>query len=167
MNAAHIHLIVNHIPIFSMLFGVGILGWGLWKENKAVQKIALVLFIVGALASYLAIESGERAEEIVEEYPATVSHDAIHEHEEIAEIALWFAIITGGLSLVSLFGTSLNVRLQKSLMVVLIFSAVITVAILAFTAYKGGKIRHPEAYNNAAVIGELNRDIRINERLPG
>jgi uncharacterized membrane protein len=167
MNAAHIHLIVNHIPIFSVLFGVGILGWGLWKENKSVQKIALVLFVVGALASYLAIESGEGAEEIVEEYSATVSHDAIHEHEEIAEIALWFAIITGGLSLVGLVATNLNARLQKSLMIILMFSAVITVSILAFTAYKGGKIRHPEAYNKSATISELNQDIRINERLPG
>lgn len=149
MNDAHLHLIVNHLPIFSTLFGLLIIGWGLWKKNRAIQRIALVLFLLGAVSSFVAMETGEGAEEVVEEYTTGISHDAIHEHEEVAEIALWFAVITGVLSLLSIFGHRYNTRFQQTLNGVLIISATITLGMLLYTAYEGGKIRHPEAYQDA------------------
>ena len=146
MNDAYVHLIVNHLPVFSMLFGLLILGWGLWKKQEAVQNIAMVLFIVGAVGSYLAVETGEGAEEIVEEYATSISHDLVHNHEEAAEIAMWFSVLTGLLALGGLFVTNYKLRYKNVLMGVLMVAALAAVGTLLYTAYEGGKIRHPEAH---------------------
>lgn len=147
MNAAHYHLIVNHLPIFSTLFGLLILAWGVFRKNSSIKNIAHILLVIGALSSYVAMETGESAEEIVEEQ-SIASHDIIHDHEEAAEIAFWFTIITGGLSLVNLFTSNINPRYQKTLVGATLIAATIALGMLIFTAYEGGKISHPEAYGD-------------------
>jgi len=151
MNDAYLHLTINHFPIFSMLFGLLILGWGLWKKKDSIQKIAMVLFVLGAITSYIAVETGEGAEEVLEEYATSISHDAIHDHEEAAEIAMWFSLITGGLALVSLFVANYNLRYKNVLMGVLLVAALAAVGALIYTAYEGGQIRHPEAHTTVRI----------------
>ncbi|SMO52214.1 hypothetical protein [Gracilimonas mengyeensis] len=145
MNAAHLHLIVNHIPIFTTLIGILILAWGMYKKEVSIRNIAFVLFIVGAASSYLAIETGESAEDIVEEV-ASVSHDTIHDHEEAAEISLWFAVVMGFLSIGALASRKLKLRFETGLNIAILLTALITLGLLTYTAYEGGKIRHSEAY---------------------
>ncbi|SHE88288.1 hypothetical protein SAMN05443144_10416 [Fodinibius roseus] len=144
MEADYLHLIVNHVPIFSVLFGILILGWGLFRKNKSILQIAMVLFLVGAASSYAAMETGEAAEDIVEEL-SVASHEVIHNHEEAAEIAFWFTITTGLLSIVGLFVISYDLRWRNTLFGVLAFSALISLGTLLYTAYQGGKIFHSGA----------------------
>jgi uncharacterized membrane protein len=145
MNPAHLHLIVNHIPIFTTVIGIFILIWGMYKSRSSILNIAFVLFIFGAIGSYVAIETGESAEDVVEEI-ATVSHDAIHDHEEAAELSLWFAIVMGLLSAGALAAKKLNLRFETGLHIVILLTALITAGILMYVAYEGGKIMHKEAY---------------------
>lgn len=145
MNAVHLHLIVNHIPIFTTLIGIFVLGWGMYKKEISIRNIAFALFIIGAVSSYVAMETGESAEEIVEELTA-VSHDAIHDHEEAAELSFWFALVMGLLSIVALAARKLKLRFETGLNVAILITALITLGVLAYTGYKGGEIRHPEAY---------------------
>ncbi len=144
MEADYLHLIVNHIPIFSVGFGLLILGWGLIKKNNTVLQIALTLFLIGAVSSYIAMETGEAAEDIVEELNVA-SHDVIHDHEEAAEIAFWFTILTGVISVVGFFALSYNIRWQNTLFGILAISALISLGTLLYTAYQGGKIFHSGA----------------------
>lgn len=143
MEADYLHLIVNHIPIFSVGFGLLILGWGLLKKNSSILQIALVFFLIGAVSSYVAMETGEAAEDIVEELNVA-SHDVIHNHEEAAEIAFWFTILTGIISAVGFFALSYNIRWQNTLFGILAISALISLGSLLYTAYQGGKIFHPK-----------------------
>lgn len=143
MEADYLHLIANHIPIFSVGFGLLILGWGLLKKNSSILQIALVFFLIGAVSSYVAMETGEAAEDIVEEL-SVASHDVIHDHEEAAEIAFWFTILTGVISAVGFFALSYNIRWQNTLFGILAISALISLGTLLYTAYQGGKIFHPK-----------------------
>jgi uncharacterized membrane protein len=152
MNDAYLHLILNHFPIFSVLFGLLILLWGLFKKNIPFQKLAMVLFIVGAVTSYVAVETGEGAEDVIEDYVPSISHDLIHDHEEAAEIAMWFSFVTGGISLLGLFVVGKDHRYEKVLTGVLVVAAIAASGMLMYTAYEGGKIRHPEAHESASVI---------------
>ena len=145
MNPAHLHLIINHVPIFTTVIGVFILLWGMYKSNSSVRNIAFILFIIGAIGSYAAIQTGESAEEVVEEI-ASVSHDAIHDHEEAAEVALWFAVVMGLLSIAALAAKKLNLRFETGLHIVILLTALITAGILMYVAYEGGEIMHQEAY---------------------
>ncbi|MDX1636504.1 MAG: hypothetical protein R3281_00955 [Balneolaceae bacterium] len=147
MNAAHYHLIINHLPLFSMLFGLLILTWGLTKKSDSITRIAYLLLVVGGISSYLAMETGEGAEEIVEEH-ASISHDAIHNHEEAAEIAFWFSLIAGGFGLAGLFTSAIDQRYQKTLAAGTFLVTLLALGSLIYTAYEGGKIRHPEAYDH-------------------
>jgi uncharacterized membrane protein len=151
MNAAHLHLIVNHIPIFTTLIGIFVLGWGMYKKEISIRNIAFVLFIIGAVSSFAAMETGESAEDIVEEL-AAVSHDAIHDHEEAAELSLWFAVVMGLLSMGALAARKLKLRFETGLNVAILITALITLGVLAYTGYKGGEIRHPEAYTEQVEI---------------
>ena len=146
MNEAYVHLIVNHLPLFTVLFGLLILIWGVFRNNLSFQKLAMIFFIVGAVGSYIAVESGEGAEDILEEYEPSISHDLIHDHEEAAEISLWFSVTTGGLALLCLFVVGKNYHYENALIGLLLLAALATMGMLMYTAYEGGKIRHPEAH---------------------
>lgn len=145
MSDSYLHLIVNHFPIFSMFFGLLILGWGYLKKNEAIKKIAFYLFILGSVTSYIAVETGEGAEYLVEDHVTSVSHDLIHEHEEAAEISLWFSTIAGFLALTALIAGRYNTRFNNMLAGVIFITATVAMASLIYTAYEGGKIRHLEA----------------------
>ena len=49
MNGAHLHMVVNHIPIMGTVFGLGVLITGLVTNNHTVKNIAYVLFIMAAV----------------------------------------------------------------------------------------------------------------------
>ena len=121
----------------------------MYKSNSSIRNISFVLFIFGAIGSYVAIETGESAEDIVEEV-STVSHDAIHDHEEAAELSLWFAIVMGFLSIGALAAKKLNLRFETGLHIVILITALITAGILMYVAYEGGEIMHTEAYTEQA-----------------
>lgn len=128
--------------MFSIGFGLLILGWGVLKKNSSILQISLVFFWLGAVSSYVAMETGEAAEDIVEELNVA-SHDVIHDHEEAAEIAFWFTVLTGVISAVGFFALSYNIRWQNTLFGILAISALISLGTLLYTAYRGGKIFHP------------------------
>lgn len=45
MNAAHFHLVVNHLPLFAALFGGLILAVGLLLKQQALTKAGLALAV--------------------------------------------------------------------------------------------------------------------------
>lgn len=143
MEADYLHLIVNHFPIFSVLFGILILGWGFFKKNTSILQLAMIFFLIAAVSSYVAVETGESAEDIVEEL-SVASNEVIHNHEEAAEIAFWFTIATGLLSIVGFFVISYDLRWRNTLFGVLAISALLSLGALLYTAYQGGKIFHSE-----------------------
>lgn len=58
MNWAHIHLMLNHIPVLGTGFGLALLAWGMMRRNDSLQRAALAAFVVVALAAipvYLAL----------------------------------------------------------------------------------------------------------------
>src|SRR6185436_11780477 len=48
LNPAHLHLMLNHIPLFGALFAALLIGWGLLRKSEDVLRLGLVLgFVVG------------------------------------------------------------------------------------------------------------------------
>ncbi|NBC03372.1 MAG: hypothetical protein GVY20_06670 [Bacteroidetes bacterium] len=140
MNGAHLHLIINHAPVFYTFFGVSFFSWGLFKESTQIRKIGAVLFIIGAVSSFITLESGEAAVDQMEQSSISNIHQAVHDHKEAAQIAFWFSVTTGALSVISLLFVNLNIRFKNTLHGVLIITAVFTIFTLIFTAFRGGEI---------------------------
>jgi crotonobetainyl-CoA:carnitine CoA-transferase CaiB-like acyl-CoA transferase len=142
MSSAHLHLIINHIPVLGVLFGAAILAYGLWRLQDAVIRVALGLFVASGLGAVGAYFSGEGAEEIVEELPG-ISHDIIETHEEVALIAFLLTALLGTVALALLIWRRRS-DIPRVAAVSLLVAAIGVFGVLAYTANTGGKIRHTE-----------------------
>ncbi len=150
MNAAHLHLITNHIPIVGMPAALLVVVIGHLLRDTRVRNVGFFLAVLFALASIAVYLSGEGAEEIVEKV-AAVSEKAIESHEEAAESAFVVVLVTGGLALLALIASALRARLAGLLAALATAGLVVSTALLVWTANLGGKIRHPEIQNAAGV----------------
>ncbi|GAA5520203.1 hypothetical protein LQ318_00660 [Aliifodinibius salicampi] len=143
MDAAHLHLLTNHIPILLTFLSVAMLVWAVISKNSEHYKIAFIGFIIAGLAVIVVFQSGEGAEDIVEEI-AGVTHDSIEAHEEAADIAWWLTVILGGGGIAGLFMNRKRVKGFKPFVWVLLVYALLTAGYLAYTGNLGGHIRHTE-----------------------
>lgn len=143
MNNAHYHLVVNHLPIITPLLGAMILLGGFILKNKTVKKTALLVFIFGSVTAFLAMYTGEGAEEIVEKIQG-VSEDLIKNHEELAER---FALANYFLGLMSLIGLWIGWKKESFFSAISAFVLVISFVVLFLakeTGTSGGEIMHLE-----------------------
>lgn len=143
MNGAHLHLMLNHLPVILPLAGMGILLGGLIWRSGIVKRTAYILFIVSALFTVSASVSGEEAEEIAEKIPG-VEHAFIEAHEEAAET---FAIFSYALGAFSLLGFWASYSRQPFEGLLAWLALLICASALYFglcTARTGGEIRHTE-----------------------
>lgn len=148
MNAAQIHLALNHAPLFLSIIGGGILIAGMIRKNESFKIIALYMLVVAALFTAPVFLTGEGTEELVEKLPG-INEGAIEEHEEMAKIAMIVIAVTGTVSLIGLLA-----RKNKSVgKVVFLAATVLSLAsfgTMAQTAHLGGLIRHTELQNGVA-----------------
>lgn len=64
MNAAHLHLLINHLPLWGVVLGLLVGLYGAWRRSEDAVRVALMLFVVAALGAVAAYFSGHAAEEI-------------------------------------------------------------------------------------------------------
>ena len=143
MNEAHVHLITNHLPIIIPFIALVVLLIGLFSKSDAVKRTAFFLFILGAIATYPAFESGEEAEEIVE-HLAGVNHDLIHDHEEKAELFMVLSYLLGALSVVGLWANWKKKKFAPIVSYITILFSIVVLYVAKETGTTGGEIRHPE-----------------------
>lgn len=143
MNDIHYHLIVNHFPIVANILGILIVLVGFFAKKNQVLHTGLAIFVLAALTTLAAYQTGENAEDMAEKLPG-VSHDLIEKHEHEAERFRGYSLAAGVLSLIALY---LSVK-KKPGVVMLCTALLIVAGVSAYYAAKtgtsGGEIRHPE-----------------------
>jgi uncharacterized membrane protein len=149
MNAAHLHIILVHFPIVLLPTATILLAFALLRRQGTVATVALSLFVGASLCSIPAFLLGEEAAEIIEHLPG-ISEDTIEEHEEAADIAFWLTLFVGGIAASSILLGKRAPRVARGTLILLVVAGAVASASLAYTAYEGGKIRHPEAYDTPA-----------------
>ena len=143
MSSAHWHLVLVHIPIVGVPFGLALLMWGLWRRSQDVRSAALVVFILCGLVAFQAKQTGDGAEEQLEKLP-DFSKTLVHQHEEMADKAF---LLTGALALASLaamVATRGGREMPRFASPLLLALALSSSAALAYTGSLGGEIRHTE-----------------------
>lgn len=148
MSSAHIHLILNHIPLFGLLFGGGLLLYAVSQNSGLVTRIGMIFFVIAGLGAGATYLTGEGAEEVVEDV-AGVTHSTIETHEEVAFYAFIATATLGVLSLLSLFWYRGRL-IPRAVSVGLLSLAIIGIGIVGYTAYTGGQINHPELRSETA-----------------
>ena len=143
MNAAHWHLVVNHLPIIFPIVGILVMITGFISKSEAVKRTAFMIFAIGAITTIAAMSTGEGAEEVVEEISG-ISHDHIENHEETAETFALLSYLLGGLSLIGLWASFKEKSFSQLLAVGTLIFAFVVLFFGRATATTGGEIRHSE-----------------------
>jgi len=140
LSIVHLHLAINHSPLFAELFAFFFILIGLLKKNRGLVTSGLVICIVAALCAGATYWSGDEASDIIDQSPpiAGLEKTMIGEHALAAGWSLTASCITAVLAIVTLF-----VRRRWLEIVVLIFLAW-SLSVVARTALLGGRIHHPE-----------------------
>jgi len=143
MNQAHLHLLLNHLPILGTLFGILILTGGFLLKNNTVKRTALGIFVLSALCAIPAYLTGEGAEEVVENLPG-VSENLMEAHEELANIFLWMVGALGLFSLVTFYADFKSKKIAPTLYMLAFVAAIGTMIFAQRVGTSGGEIRHTE-----------------------
>jgi uncharacterized membrane protein len=151
MTDAHLHLLVNHLPIVGVLLGSIILMAGMLLKQPIVRMTAYALLILCSILTLPAFFTGEGAEEMIEHLPG-VSHDLIHAHEEAAETALWLSEILGIFAVIALYFEQTRHKLAGIFSILTLVLNLGTFASMSYTGNTGGEIRHPEIRNGYSTV---------------
>ena len=143
MNGVHLHLLLNHFPIIGLLIGIGVLAYGIFKNNQQINVIGLVIITLMAMIAVPAYLTGEEAEEAVEHIKG-VTDDLIHEHEELAEKAILLMAVLGALALTSLYAIKKELAFAKKITLITFIVSLVTFGLFAKVGNLGGNIRHSE-----------------------
>jgi uncharacterized membrane protein len=142
VTAAHIHLVLCHAPITTILFGLGWLVFGAWRGNRDIQKTALVMFVLAAVLAVPLYLTGEPGAGTIKGLPG-FSGRILDQHQAAAGVTLAGCIALG---IVALAGLILyRSRAIAGWFNVLLLAVALVVSVLvAWTANLGGQIRHSE-----------------------
>ncbi len=162
MNAAQIHLALNHIPLFFSIIGGLILLLGLFRKNDGFITLSLYMLIAAALFTAPVFLTGEGTEELVEK-AVGVNESAIESHEDMAKISLIVIIITGVFALAGLLLRK-KIPIAKGLLPFTVVLSLASFGTMAQTAHLGGLIRHTELQSGLTTGGkEFGKDAEMGE----
>ncbi len=157
MNAAQIHLALNHAPLFLSAIGGGILILGMIRKNKSFKVLSLYLLAAAALFTIPVFLTGEGTEELVEHLPG-VTETSIEKHEEMAKISLIVIAISGVTALAGIFLRK-KASMAKAVFALCLLLSLASFGTMAQTAHLGGLIRHSELQGgNVATDANGNED---------
>ena len=143
MSPVHLHLMLNHVPLFGSVVSLLLLLVAIWRRSDDLKRVAFGMLVLSALLTLPVYFTGEPAEEAVEHLPGVVE-SAIDSHQDAAKIAFASMLATGAVALSS-FALFRRGRIVPNWFttVALVMSLLIAL-LMARTANLGGKVRHTE-----------------------
>ena len=154
MNQAHLHLIVNHVPIVGSLFATVLLATGVLKHDLTLTKAGLRAVLAAGLLCLPAQLTGEGATAIAQNLPR-VSRALINNHAEAAELGFWVLESAAALALFGLLLLKNNSPKARLLSLLTLVAAVLSFGLLARAGNLGGQIRHTEIREGFGTADEL------------
>ena len=146
-SAVHVHLAINHSPLYAELFALCLILFGLIKARREFVTAAFVVAIIAALCGIAADLTGDGAADFVTKAKppiAGVDTTLIKEHDLAAGYVVISSCITGVLAIVALFIGHRRGARPRWLEVVIAIAILWSLTVVARTAFLGGRIHHPE-----------------------
>jgi peptidoglycan/LPS O-acetylase OafA/YrhL len=145
----YLHVILNHFPLVGFMAAVIPLLYALVRREKHTLRIAFIMIIVFGLCMPVVMITGLQAQQRFEQ-EALAAHldDAglawIYEHGERAKKTAVAVYITAGVALAGVILGFKSFKLQYLAGVICLICIIVCLALMAWTAKAGGKIRHTE-----------------------
>ena len=152
-SGAHLHLLVNHAPMFGSLFAFVLLVASYFAAPDVLRRTALVVLIGTALAGAAADLSGDAAEEAVRGLPGIRRTD-IQAHKQMGDKAYYLGDVLGVLALAALIRWRRR-PVPASATLVAVLTAAFVAGAFIYTGLLGGRIRHTEVRPGATPADAL------------
>jgi hypothetical protein len=147
-DAAHLHLMLNHVPVVGAPLLALLLGIGLLRRSGELVGVSLALAIGLALATLSVYLTGEPAEELVEHAP-WFREALVETHEGHAAVAL-FAVLASGVMAAAALALRGRPRPGAFLARLTWAGLALSTLLLGRAAWSGGQVRHEEVRAVAA-----------------
>jgi glucan phosphoethanolaminetransferase (alkaline phosphatase superfamily) len=149
LTGVHIHLLVNHAPVFGSLFALGLFVASYFYAPEVLRRTAFAFLIVTAGAAVIAYVTGDPAKHAIRGIPGVV-RSMIDEHEEMGESSFIVASIVGAIALIALIRWRVR-PIPRAATLLLLVGNVVVAGMMAYTAWLGGRIRHTEVRSGATI----------------
>jgi hypothetical protein len=146
IEAEHLHLAINHSPLYAETFAFFLLLIGTLRRNRTLVTTGLVMAIVAALCGYAADWTGNGAADILKNANppiAGVDTQAIGLHDQAATFVLISGSITAVAAIAALWWGRRGTR-PRWLDILVIVLSLWSVTVVLRVALLGGRIHHPE-----------------------
>lgn len=143
MNDAHIHLLVNHLPIILPMIAIIARITAFFLDSDALKRFAMIMLILSGIFAFASMQSGEKAEEMLE---STVffTESYIEAHEEAAETYAIFTYVIAGMAIISLWADFTKKSFAMILSEITLGLCIVSMYFAQKTGTTGGEIRHEE-----------------------
>lgn len=152
-EGAHLHLLINHAPIFGSLFAFLLLLASFFVARNVLRLTAFAVLIATAPIAFIAQRSGEPAEDAIRGFPG-VQRKVMHDHEEMGEKAYLISIAVGVLALAGAIYWRKR-PVPTSAAIVMTVAAAVATGAMAYTGLLGGRVRHTEVRPGAVEADAL------------
>ena len=142
LDGAHLHLLINHAPIFGSLFALLLLLASFFVARNVLRLTAFAILIATAPIAYVTQWSGEPAEDAIRGFPG-VQRSVMHDHEEMGERAYLISIAVGVLALAAVIYWRKR-PVPVSATIVMTLAAGFATGAMMYTGLLGGRVRHTE-----------------------
>lgn len=143
MSAAHLHLLVVHLPVVGCIAAFVLLAIGEWRRSELVFQIACGFLLACALLSAAAYYSGPAAFEQLE-MVLSAEKNLVEDHAVLGRAAFVGMVIVGVVALQALLQFLQDEKPARWLRWLLLVLTLGMCALFAWTAHLGGLIRHVE-----------------------
>jgi hypothetical protein len=147
LSGAHLHLLINHAPIFGGLFALALLVASYLYAPDVMRRTALVVLMLTAIAGGIAKWSGDPAEDAIRGFPG-VKRELIRDHERMADKAFIVGAVLGVLALGALIRWR-KTSVPGGVTGFMILATAFAGGAMFYTALLGGRIRHTEVRPDA------------------
>jgi len=143
MNPAHLHLLLNHLPVIGFGIGLALYVVAIVSKKLDLQRAGFVILFLAAAFTIITYVSGNDAREMLKKTPG-ISNPLMEAHETAALVAFVFMEITGFFSWIGLWIWGRPSRFARWNVGIVLILATLAFGLMSRAAYMGGAIRHPE-----------------------
>ncbi len=143
MNWAHVHLLLNHVPVVGVGMGIVLLALGMAKRSEDLKQVSIGIFAALSFFIIPVYLTGSPTATLLKSIPG-VSSAMIHQHSDAALVSTIALEILGLVSMGLLFLTHRGRAVPAWLEFTVLFLALGVQGLMVWTANLGGEIRHPE-----------------------
>jgi uncharacterized membrane protein len=157
MDAVHIHLLLNHVPILGTIFATLLFAYAFVRGSDELKRLSMILLVVAAVVAVPIYLTGEPSEDAVEGLVG-VDKGSIEQHESAAKFSIFLVVAAGIFSMLGMLMMRSRKEIARWFVLGALAMGAISAASMARTGNLGGMIRHSEIRGPAAATTQSEQD---------